>query len=1464
MSNRFSRRASLLARAAAFALAPVCLLSCLALAAVPALADAGGTGGAVSPNAGGPGGGGSATVTGTSGTAGTVSSGGGGGGAGATGGAGGNGGGGAGSGSGGISGTNGGAGVAGGASTGGGGGGGAHGAVDTVSTTLSAASAGGAGGAGGSAVAGNGGGGGGGEGGYGVVMSGTGLSLDTSASGFSVTGGAGGAGGQGTGTGGGGAGGDGGIGILVTGTSGTLTIQAGSTVSGGHGGAGGSGAVAGAGGAGGIGIEGQGLTINDTGAIVGGLSGNGTTRADAIDLTGGSNMLTLNSGFSITGNIGVDGLGTTLTINQTGSTTLASAITGTGALIDNGSGTLILTGANTITGGTTINGSATLQIGNGGAAGSLAGNIADNGALVFDLSGSQTVTGAISGSGTLAQQGAGVLTLTNGSNSFAGGTSVSFGTLAITSDGALGAPGGGVALSNGGTLQFDSSVLSARTIALGTAGGTINTLGNTDTLTGVISGSTGLTVAGASGGALVLLQTETYGGGTTINSGGTLQLGNGGTAGSITGNVIDNGTFAFDRSDPVTFSGAISGTGGLSLLSGGTLVLTGANSYQGVTTINGGTLQVGNGGSVGSLGTGNVNDNGTLAFDVTPGPTTYAGTISGSGSLHDMAGTLILTGNSTYAGGTTIDPGATLQIGNGGATGAIGGAILDNGALVTDLTGPLTLSGQITGSGTLTQEGTGVLTITANNSYGGGTTITAGLINFNSASNFGTGQITLNGGGVQWASHTSTDISTQLAPLGVNGGSFDTDGNNVTLSSGISGSGGLTKLGNGVLTLVAANTYVGGTIVDAGLIDFSSASNFGSGKITGNGGGLQWAASTTTDISSDLNPIGANGILFDTNGNNVTLASPLSGSGGVTKLGAGILTLSGVETYTGATVVSAGTLNVTGSIPAATSGTPNSSVTVDSGATLEGTGTIPALKALGGSTIIPGTGASGSLFVQDGTATSSVAGTLVINLTSAGSNALTITGASGLGGKLSLNPTGSGFTLGENFTVLSASGGLTGAFGSLSTNGSFGSVHAVNGNVQLVPEVTYSTDNATVTLDASQISPFLPNSAGQNEKNVAAAIDFAMANDNAIPTFAPLALDSPAQLEGALASLSGEVAASAQTTEVNTMTSFMDVLGNAPTIGGSNGSAELANRYDYVQVADNGPIGGMFAGPEPNRGGFDLWGAAHGTYDNADANAALGTHPSNGTDIGATLGFGLRARSGHALIGLALGYDDLSWHLAQSLGHGHATALQGGLYASLLFGETYVGATGSFGTYDVNTNRTVSFSGPNSYAAKFTASDSAAHLEFGQRFGGGLGWFMPYIDGSIEELHTPAYSETTTSGSSSFALSFGKQAHTDVTAEVGAEYDANFGDPRQDPTILHARLGWLHDFAAGISDTATFEGFAGATFTVRGSPPSKDAAHALVGIEQDYGSLALTFNANGLVGTSSKGIGGDAGIAYRW
>ena len=181
-----------------------------------------------------------------------------------------------------------------------------------------------------------------------------------------------------------------------------------------------------------------------------------------------------------------------------------------------------------------------------------------------------------------------------------------------------------------------------------------------------MAGTGSLSKSGA--GTLTLLGNNTYSGITTVSA-GTLQVGNGGTTGTVgTGNVVNNGTLAFRRAAAITVSSVISGSGSLAKQGGATLILAAANTYSGTTTISEGTLQVGNGGTTGAVGTGAIVNNGSLILNrsdslLVSGPVTGSGSLiksgagtatlgagySATGDLRIMEGTLALAGAAPFS-----------------------------------------------------------------------------------------------------------------------------------------------------------------------------------------------------------------------------------------------------------------------------------------------------------------------------------------------------------------------------------------------------------------------------------------------------------------------------------------------------------------------------------------------------------------------------------------------------------------------------------------------------------------------------------------------------------------------------------------------------------------------------------------------------------------------------------------------
>ena len=236
--------------------------------------------------------------------------------------------------------------------------------------------------------------------------------------------------------------------------------------------------------------------------------------------------------------------------------------------------------------------------------------------------------------------------------------------------------GGTLALVNGDSSGTAFDVASTSSIQSPTPGSA--------TLSGVFSGAGGLTFIGT--GTTIFTGANTYSGGTTVSS-GTLQ----GNTSSLQGAIVNNSQVVFDQATDGAYSGAISGTGSLTKQNAGTLILTGANTYSGGTTVSAGTLQ----GNTTSL-QGAIINNGRVVFDQ-PSTGTFSGTIAGSGSVVlQNAGTLVLTGANTYSGGTTVS-GGTLSISGQSPTGT-GDVFIGSGAR---LMGRGVIAGRLTVAGIL-------------------------------------------------------------------------------------------------------------------------------------------------------------------------------------------------------------------------------------------------------------------------------------------------------------------------------------------------------------------------------------------------------------------------------------------------------------------------------------------------------------------------------------------------------------------------------------------------------------------------------------------------------------------------------------------------------------------------------------------------------------------------------------------
>lgn len=410
-----------------------------------------------------------------------------------------------------------------------------------------------------------------------------------------------------------------------------------------------------------------------------------------------------------------------LVFNRSNAVTYSGDISGSGSFRHSGTGPLTITGTNSFTGGTTIDSGGTLQVGAGGATGSLVGNIENNGTLIADRTGSLNFDGVISGTGDLIKRGAGTLQL-SGTNTYVGQTRLEGGVLAATSAENFGTLGNGLTF-DGGTLRWLNAFFIGRPAELLAGGGALDSNDLSVEWRSLTTGVGKLSKTGQ--GTVVITADNTYSGGTSI-LGGTLQLGNGGTTGSVVGDISNDGTLAFNHSDDVTFSNLISGTGSVTQSGPGSLLFTSDLTYTGGTTIAGGRLTLGNGGTSGRVA-GNVINNGQLLVNRSDNVSDVAGLISGSGTFTKLgAGTLTFTRNHLYTGSTTVSAG-TLRIGNGGTAGGIRGNVINNATLIHDRSDVVTFGSSLSGSGTFLKNGSGTLKMTADNPFSGTTQLNGGI-----------------------------------------------------------------------------------------------------------------------------------------------------------------------------------------------------------------------------------------------------------------------------------------------------------------------------------------------------------------------------------------------------------------------------------------------------------------------------------------------------------------------------------------------------------------------------------------------------------------------------------------------------------------------------------------------------------------------------------------------------------------
>ncbi|PRV63415.1 AIDA autotransporter [Salmonella enterica subsp. enterica serovar Weltevreden] len=468
----------------------------------------------------------------------------------------------------------------------------------------------------------------------------------------------------------------------------------------------------------------------------------------------------------------------------------------------------------------------------------------------------------------LTKQGDGTLILSNTGNDY-GDTEIVGGILAAKDAASLGT--GDVTIAENATLALSQGTLDNNVTGEGQI---------------VKSGSDELIVTGD----------NNYSGGTTI-SGGTLTVDHADSLGS--GDIDNSGVLKVGEGE---LENTLSGSGSLVKTGSGELTLSGDNDYSGGTIISDGTLIADN---ADSLGTGAVANSGVLQV----GEGELENTLSGSGSLVKTgSGELTLSGDNDYSGGTIISDGTLIadnaslvKTGSGeltlsGDNDYSGGTIISDGTLIADNadslgTGAVANSGvlqvgegelenTLSGSGSLVKTGTGELTLSGDNSYSGGTTITDGMLTADHADSLGTGAVANSG------------------VLQVGEGE---------LENTLSGSGSLVKTGTGELTLSGDNSYSGTTTITDGTLIAANVNALGGGNID-NSGTLMLDANGAFELANVTTHTGATTALAA--GSTLDAGQLTQENGSTLSIDLGAATDDAVITADSVTL--GGTLNVTG------------------------------------------------------------------------------------------------------------------------------------------------------------------------------------------------------------------------------------------------------------------------------------------------------------------------------------------------------------------------------------------------------------------------------------------------------------------------------------------------------------------------------------------------------------------------
>ncbi len=598
--------------------------------------------------------------------------------------------------------------------------------------------------------------------------------------------------------------------------------------------------------------------------------------------------------------------------------------------------------------------------------------------------------------------------------------------------------------------------------------------------------------------------------------------------------------------------------------------------------------------------------------------------------------------------------------------------------------------------------------------------------------------------------------------------------------------------------------------------------------------------------------------------NSGTVLATSTNGVGITSGTYGVITNTGAISATGAggTAVqmtgSFGTLLNAGLISAAPGAVAIGSNSTSVGTVVVNTGTIDGQVAIAAGPYarfensgwmgISAAGA-GTTHSVSGTFAQTSLGTLALRVGSNGvSDQLVVNGQAQLAGT-ALTVFQPGITFAKSYTLLSATNGLTGTFGTLSTQNLPGFLRASLG---------YSPTDVTLNLRASIAEG---SGLGGHQLSVARALDTAFNAGpglGAMPALFGLSAD---QLPYALTVLSGSNASVGLSTNMAAGGQFAALMtGRTLTRRAGEQTAELAACDKDAAAACE---------PAPN---WSAWGTGFGGAQWLNAEATSGAPAAQQAIGGGAFGGDYRAGA-QTLVGAAVGLSGSNYWVNATGASGRATGAHFGIYALHDVQTFYVNAALAYNRFDGNATRVIAGIGSTETAkSSAVSSQLAGRLEVGRPFevtkvDGGQFGITPFVALQPAQLWTPATVESSVAqsgGPGVFALSYQAQGTTSLPTFLGAQLDAEtMLDAR--PFKAWMRAAWVHEFLPDRGVTAGFTVLPGSTFSVDGARAASNAARLDLGVKYAVGSQTSLF-ANGNVELSDRGqsLAGTVGLRIVW